>query len=186
MSDVQANGGREAAGSAGGPPPLARDARGAAAVPALADVVEWFLEYDPRVNVVRSPRVEELFQWKQQAARDAGEEVYQFENAEARLAVGIVQAVVAHADERALHEWIGQLLNALDEAQRTAGELARDFKLDPVAASTVAESAKLPAARGREIYLTCSWLEVLCTAEVRVLGWVYQELYGRAFDPNNF
>ena len=183
MSDVHTNARRNAAE---GPPPLARDAQGEVAIPALADVIEWFLEHDPRVNVIRSPRVEELFQWKQAAARTAGEEVFQFESAEARLAVGIVQAVAAHATETALHEWLGQLLNALDEAARTTGEMARDFKLDGAAASTVAEGAKLPAARGREIYLTCCWLEVLCTAEVRVLGWVYQELYGRAFNPNNF
>ena len=44
----------------------------------------------------------------------------------------------------------------------------------------------VPTARGREIYLTCCWLETLCTAEVRVLGWVYQARFGRAFHPNNF
>ena len=40
--------------------------------------------------------------------------------------------------------------------------------------------------RERDIYLTCCWLETLCTAEVRVLGWAYRELYGRPFHPNNF
>src|ERR671939_499699 len=88
------------------PPALARDAQGEVTTHALADVIEWFLDHDPRVNVVRSPQVEEVFQWRQATAQAAGEEVYQFESAEARLAVGIVQAVGAHADERALHEWI--------------------------------------------------------------------------------
>ncbi len=183
MSEVKARGGRAAAD---GPPQLARDAQGEIDVPALADLIEWFLEHDPRVNMIRNPKVEELFQWKQQAARAAGEEVYHFESAEARLAVGIVQAVAANKDEHALHEWIGQLLNALDEAARTNEDVAHDYKLDIAAASTVAEAAKIPTARGREIYLTCCWLEALCTAEVRVLGWVYQELYGRAFNPQNF
>jgi hypothetical protein len=168
------------------PPPLARDAGGEVAPGALADVIQWFLDNDPRVNMIRHPKVEELFQWKQAATEAAGEEVYRFDSAEARLAVGIVQACAAHPSERALHEWIGQLLNALDEAARTTAEAARDFRLDPVAPSTVAEGAKLPTAGGREVYLTCCWLEALCTAEVRVLGWVYQELYGRAFSPDNF
>ena len=184
MSEVKANGGRTI--PAQQPPPLGRAAQGEIALPALADVIEWFLEHDPRVNMIRSPKVEEVFQWKQAAARAAGDEVFEFDSAEARLAVGIVQAATAYSDERALHEWIAQLLNALDEAARTNEEIAADYKLAVAAPSAVAEAAQIPTARGREVYLTCCWLEALCTAEVRVLGWVYQELYGRAFHPNNF
>jgi hypothetical protein len=168
------------------PPSLARDAQGALAVNSLADVIQWFLEHDPRVNAIRHPQVEEIFQWKQAAAARAGEAVYRFEHAEDRLAVGIVQAVAAHADERALHEWISQLLNALEEASQTNEELAHSYQLDTQSASAIEEAAKIPTERGRNIYLTCCWLETLCTAEVRVLGWVYQALHGRAFHPNNF
>ena len=169
------------------PPPLARDSQGVITTQSLADVIQWFLDHDPRVNAIRHPQVEEIFQWKQAASARAGEAVYQFDHAEDRLAVGIVQAVTAHADERALHEWISQLLNALEEASQTNEELAQSYQLDAHgAASPVQEAAKIPTERGRNIYLTCCWLETLCTAEVRVLGWVYQELYGRAFQPNNF
>ena len=178
--------GPDGAHTAQQPPALARDAQGEVGTHALSDVIEWFLDHDPRVNLVRSPQVEEIFQWKQAAGRAAGEEVYRFESAEARLAVGIVQAVGAHTDERALHEWIAQLLNALDEATRTNEELAHSYQLAVQGSSPVVEAEKIPTARGREVYLTCCWLEALCTAEVRVLGWVYQELYGRAFHPNNF
>ncbi len=172
--------------SAQEPPPLVRDARGAVGPGALADVIEWFLDHDRRVNMIRHPKLEAVFQWKQATGRAAGEAVYNFDNAEARLAVGIVQAVMAHADEGALHQWISQLLNALEEATRTNEELAQAYQLDAGADSTVAEAAKIPTARGREVYLTCCWLEALCTAELRVLGWVYQQLYGRAFQPGNF
>ncbi len=168
------------------PPPLVRDARGAVATNALADVIEWFLDHDRRVNMIRHPKIEAIFQWKQAAERDAGAEVYKFDSAEDRLAVGIVQALGAHADERALHEWISQLLNALEEATRMNEEIAQAYQLDAGAESTVAEAAQIPTERGRGVYLTCCWLEALCTAELRVLGWVYQELYGRAFQPDNF
>jgi hypothetical protein len=168
------------------PPALTRAARGGVAPNALADVIQWFLDHDPRVNVVRHPRVEEIFHWKQARSRMDGEAVYEFEHAEDRLAVGIVQAVVNNDGERALHAWLGQLLNALDEAARTNEELAHAYQLDAQAASVLTEAAKLPTEHARTIYLTCCWLETLCTAEVRVLGWVYQELYGRAFHPNNF
>ena len=169
-------------GGASQPPALARDAAGRINSEALADVIQWFLDRDPRVNAVRHPRVEEVFQRKQETARREGEEVFDFATAEDRFAVGVVQALMSNPDERALHAWIAQLLNALDDAARTNEEIASAYRLDP-AESPVAESEKIPAAAAREVYLACCWLEALCTAEVRVLGWVYQELYGRPFQP---
>jgi hypothetical protein len=166
------------------PPSLARDAGGRIEPASLADIIGWFLERDPRVNVVRHPRVAEVFRWKQAAARDAGEEVFEFDTAEDRFAVGVMQALMQNPSETELHEWIGQLLNALDDATKTNEEMARAYSLDTAGdASRVTESGKIPTARGREVYLTCCWLETLCTAEVRVLGWLYQELYGKPFAP---
>ncbi|HEX8635846.1 MAG TPA: hypothetical protein VF703_16975 [Pyrinomonadaceae bacterium] len=172
---------------AGQPPPLARDELGRIEPSSLADLIEWFLNYDPRVNMIRHPKVEEVFQWKQAESRRAGEEVYEFTNAEERLAVGIMQAIVENEGETALHGWISQLLNALDDATKTTEEVSHAYHLDTGGeASTVSEAAKIPTARGRAIFLTCCWLEALCTAEVRVLGWVYQQLYGRPFQPGNY
>lgn len=165
------------------PPRLARDAEGRIEPASLADIIQWFLERDPRVGVVRHPRVEEVFQWKQAASRDAGEEVFEFASAEDRLAVGVMQALMQNPSERKLHDWIGQLLNALDDATQTNEEMARAYHLETTDASRIAESEKIPTASGREVYLTCCWLETLCTAEVRVLGWLYQELYGKPFTP---
>ena len=164
------------------PPALARDAAGRIDPARVGDVIEWFLERDARVNAIRHPRVEEIFQWKQEAGRLAGEEVYQFATAEDRFAVGVVQALLANPEERALHGWIAQLLNALDDAARTNEEITSAYRLD-AAAPAVAESEKIPTAAAREVYLTCCWLEALCTAEIRVLGWLYQELYGLTFRP---
>lgn len=169
------------------PPPLARDAEGRIEPASLADIIGWFLARDARVNVVRHPRVEEIFQWKQEAARAAGEEVFEFASAEDRFAIGVMQALMQNPSERELHDWIGQLLNALDDAVKTNEEVARAYQLDAASdASPLVESEKIPTARGREVYLTCCWLETLCTAEVRVLGWLYQELYGRSFSPDTF
>ncbi|HYG10286.1 MAG TPA: hypothetical protein VD835_10080 [Pyrinomonadaceae bacterium] len=190
MSSSKSNGTQTTGGdaaAAGQPPPLARDELGRIEPASLADLIEWFLNHDPRVNMIRHPKVEEVFQWKQAESRRAGEEVYEFTNAEERLAVGIMQAIVENEGESALHGWIGQLLNALDDATKTNEEVAHAYHLDTGdEASTVGEAAKIPTARGRAIFLTCCWLEALCTAEVRVLGWVYQQLYGRPFQPGNY
>ena len=181
------NGGSGGGSETGQPPALARDELGRIEPSSLADLIEWFLARDPRVNMIRHPNVEAVFQWKQAESRRAGEEVYEFASAEERLAIGIMQAIVENEGERALHGWIGQLLNALDDATKTNEEVAHAYHLDTGAeAGTVEEAAKIPSERGRAVYLTCCWLEALCTAEVRVLGWVYQQLYGRPFQPDNY
>ncbi len=191
MSTSKSNGaqakGRDGGGASEQPPSLERDELGRIEPASLADLIGWFLDHDPRVNMIRHPRVEEVFQWKQAASSSAGEAVYQFANAEERLAIGIMQAIVENEGERAMHAWISQLLNALDDAAKTNEEVAHAYHLDTAGeASTVAEATKIPTERGRTVFLTCCWLEALCTAEVRVLGWVYQELYGRPFQPSNY
>lgn len=176
-----------AADAAHRPPPLRRDRKGTVDNASLADVIQWFLDYDQRTAIIKHPKVEELFQWKQAEDRRADENLFLFNRAEDRLAIGIAQAVTELAGERELHDWITQLLQTLDEATKANEEIAAAYKLqtgDEV--SPVAEAAKIPAANGRTVYLTYCWLEALCTAEARVLGWLYQEMYGRIFHPDNF
>lgn len=186
MSMSTTNGGRDG-NAPQQPPPLARDELGRIEPASLADLIGWFLDHDPRVNLIRHLNVEQIFQWKQAESRRAGEEVFEFGSAEDRLALGIMQAIVENEGERALHAWISQLLNALEDASKTNEELAHAYGLETEGeASAVDEALKIPSANGRGVYLTCCWLEALCTAEVRVLGWVYQELYGRTFQPNNY
>ena len=49
--------------------------------------------------------------------------------------------------------------------------------------SVVAEAEKIPSARGRKEFLLNCWIETLCTAEARVLGWLYREFYGHPYAP---
>jgi hypothetical protein len=165
-------------------PALRRDRQGNVDPTSMADALRWFLDYDPRVAVIRHPKVEELFQWKQEESRRTGEDVYMFPHAEDRLAIGIMQALVENGDERSLHTWISQLLNALEDASKTNEEMAAAYQLEMGAErSVVTEAAKIPTARGRTAFLISCWLETLCTAEIRVLGWFYRELYGRPYQP---
>ena len=164
-----------------------RDRGGRVEPRALAGLIQWFFDYDERVAVVRFPAVEALFQWKQREDLKATASGFAFQRAEDRLAVGVMQALIAHDTEQALHTWIKELLGALEDATKTNEAVAEAYGLAPDEASSVVhEAEKIPARREREVYLTCCWLETLCTAEVRVLGWAYQELYGRPFHPNNF
>ncbi len=48
------------------PPALRRDGEGRIEPGSLARLIQWFLDYDERVAVVRFPAVEALFQWRQQ------------------------------------------------------------------------------------------------------------------------
>ena len=162
------------------PPSLQVDAAGQPDQSSLADTIEWFLNFDPRVNVIRHPAIEELFQWKQK--QEGQENSFPFSTAEDRLAIGIFQALATHTSERELHGWITQLLGALDEATKTNAEIAEAYCLSTEReASAIKEAAKIPAAKMQGVYLTACWLEALCTAEIRVLGWVYQNLYHKPY-----
>lgn len=167
-----------------GPPPIQLDAPGKINTGSLADIIQWFLERDQRVAVIRHPSVEELFHWKQDEAKNENEDVFMFDHAEDRLAIGIIQAVTQHTSERELHEWISQLLNTLDEASKLNEEIANSYKLETEGgASVILEAAKIPTRRERTGYLISCWLETLCTAEIRVLGWIYQQLYKKPYAP---
>src|SRR5687768_6041444 len=163
-------------------PPLKRDSRGRIDVDSVPDVIQWFLDFDSRVAVIKHPRVEEVFQWKQEQSREKGEEIFAFNRAEDRLAIGIIQALARNANERDLHSWISQLLNALETASKANESVSETYRLDlPGAASVVQEAGKIPSQRGRIEFLTNCWVESLCTAEARVLGWLYKEFYGHPF-----
>ncbi len=99
-------------------PTLLRDQYGGVDYDSLPDVIQWFLDHDQRVAVIKHAKVEELFQWKQEQSRLAGEDVFNFNRAEDRLAIGILQSVAHNPTERELHAWIAQLLNALDRASK--------------------------------------------------------------------
>ena len=165
-------------------PPLQRDEYGQVDVDSVPDVIEWFLNYDQRVAIIRHPSVEEVFQWKQDHAESQGEEVFRFKQAEDRLAIGIIQALADNSTQPRLHSWIGQLLGALDSASKANESTAEAYKLDlRSGGSIVNEAAKIPFERGRTEFLMNCWVETLCTAEARVLGWLYKEFYGHPYSP---
>lgn len=165
-------------------PPLRRDRSGHVDVDSVPDVIDWFVNYDQRVAVIRHPSVEEVFQWKQEQSRLQGEDVFIFNRAEDRLAIGIIQALADNPTERELHSWIRQLLGALDDASKATETTSETYKLDlRSGGSILTQAEKIPFQRGRNDFLMNCWIETLCTAEARVLGWLYKEFYGRSFAP---
>jgi hypothetical protein len=172
--------------SAANEPALLRDSTGRVDYDSIPDVIQWFLDYDERVAVIKHAKIEELFQWKQEQSRAAGEDVFNFNRAEDRLAIGILQSLAHNPHENDLHAWLAQLLNALDTASKATEAASTSYQLKMDAGSIVSEAAKIPAASIRAEFLINCWLEALCTAEIRVLGWLYRELYGRPFHPENF
>lgn len=164
------------------PPKLQKGANGDINTNSLADLLEWFLTFDSRVALVRNPQVEELFQWKQQDDKMNGIEPYPFENAEARFAIGVFQALGENDTEEKLQIWMTEVLQALGESKQTNEEIAASYKLEQ-GKSHIEEAQKIPSLIEQRLYLSACWLESLCTAEVRVLGWIYQELYGKQFAP---
>ncbi len=167
------------------PPRLLRNPEGGIDNNSLADVVEWFLNFDERTSRIRHPYTEELFQWKQHDDVENGVGIYPFENAEARFAIGVFQALQENNSEPLLGLWLSDVLAALHESRETKTEISEANKLDADPDALAIEKAeKLTTRAERRLYLTSCWLEQLCTAEARVLGWVYQEIYGRPYTPS--
>ncbi len=166
------------------PPKLQKTADGNINTNSLADLLEWFLQFDQRVALVRNQQVEELFQWKQADDAENGIETYPFENAESRFAIGIFQALGENDSENKLSRWLSDVLQALTEAKQTNEDIAKSYNLEQDK-SSVEQANKIPSKTERRLYLTSCWLEALCTAEARFLGWVFQELYGKPFQPTD-
>lgn len=166
------------------PPKLRFKDNGEIETASLADTLEWFLIYDERTARMRHANTNELFQWKQQDDETHGVATYPFENAEDRFAVGVFGALAENNNEPLLKLWLSDVLNALQESRTTKTELTDSYKLDDdLEAFAVQKAEKLTTNSERRLYLSSCWLETLCTAEARVLGWVYQEKYGRPFAP---
>ncbi len=166
------------------PPKLSRAENGGLATGPLADALEWFLNYDERTARMRHANTEQLFRWKQADDEANGVGTYPFENAEARFAVGVFQALAENDSEPLLKMWITDVLNALQQSRDTRMELTETYGLDKEAELFALEKADLlTTTTEKRLYLSSCWLEALCTAEARVLGWVYQEMYGRPFAP---
>ena len=166
------------------PPKLRRTENGDPEIGSLADLLEWFLTYDERTARMRHANTDELFQWKQQDDEANGVGIYPFENAEARFAVGAIQALGENNSEPLLKMWITDVLEALGRARETKTELTGAYDLDSDAELySLQKAEKLTTKTEKRLYLSCCWLEALCTAEARFLGYVYQEIYGQPFAP---
>lgn len=166
------------------PPPVAYLPDGSPDRGSLADIVEWFLKFDERTARMRHPHTDELFRWKQADDEENGIGTYPFPNAEARFAVGTIQALIENRSEPLLKLWITDILNAIQDARSAKAELTAAYGLDAdMEASAVERSAKIPSQNERRLYLTSCWFDALYTAEARVLGWLYQEIYKRPFSP---
>ena len=167
------------------PPKLVSRSDGSIEPKSLADLIEWFLSFDERTSRIRHAYTEELFQWKQREDAESGVGIYPFENAEARFAVGIFQALEQNNSEPLLQLWLNDVIAALHSARTTKTEIAEVNKLEETDELLAIErSEKLTTKSERKMYLTSCWIEQLCTAEARVLGWVYQEVYGKPFTPS--
>jgi hypothetical protein len=174
----------EAAVKENSPPKLLRNADGSVDPASIADVIEWFLNYDERTARMRHPHTNELFLWKQADDEANGVGTYPFENAEARFAIGTFQALQENNSEPLLNLWLNDVTAALHEAKNTKAEITEANKIDETSLdSAVVKAEKLTTNIEKRLYLSSCWLEALCTAEARVLGWIYQELSGRPFAP---
>jgi predicted enzyme related to lactoylglutathione lyase len=152
-------------------PPLQRDTGGNVDPDSIPDVIQWFLDFDQRVAIIKHPNVEQVFQWKQEQSRSAGENVFAFNRAEDRLAIGIIQALSENSTERTLHSWISQLLNALDAASKANESAAEAYKLDLAGGGSVIKEPRKFLRHG-DVAISCSTVGLRHSAPRRQECWV--------------
>lgn len=110
--------------------------------------------------------------------------VIRLKNAEARFAVGVVQALMHNTSEPLLDLWLNDVVAALAEAREARQEITEANSLDKNPdLSPMQRADLLPTNAEKRLYLSSCWLEALCTAEARVLGWIYLKMYGKPFSP---
>src|SRR6476469_9826115 len=97
-------------------PKIRKGENGQPDVGSVADLLEWFLNFDERTARIRHPNSDELFRWKQADDEANGVGTYPFENAEARFALGAIQALGQNNSEPLLQFWITDVLEALGRA----------------------------------------------------------------------
>ncbi|MER3430368.1 MAG: hypothetical protein C4325_14390 [Blastocatellia bacterium] len=166
------------------PPPLRPAPDGKPDPLSIADVVAWFLAFDERTARIRHPHTDELFHWKQADDERNGVGIFPFENAEARFAVGVVQAVLENDSAPLLDLWLNDLIAALAHARENRLQITETNSLEKAAGLSPLQKAEMLTTNAeKRLYLTSCWLEALCMAEARVLGWIYLQLYGRPFTP---
>lgn len=166
------------------PPKIRVSETGEPDIGSVADLLEWFLNFDEKTARIRHPNSDELFRWKQEDDEANGIGTYPFENAEARFALGAIQAIGENNSEPLLKMWITDVLEALGRARETKQEIEHSFNLNAdLEAPSLKKAEMLTTNTEKRLYLSSCWLEVLCTAEARFLGWVYQEIYGKPFEP---
>src|SRR5438105_15613037 len=107
------------------PPQLGKGPDGKLDINSVADIIEWFLEYDEKTSRIRHPNTNELFFWKQKDDDQNGIGTYPFENSEARFALGTIQAVTTNDSEPLLKLWISDVLEALNHAREIKQELTQ-------------------------------------------------------------
>lgn len=167
------------------PPKLRRTPDGKLDNISVADVIEFFLNNDPRVNSIRHPHVQELYDWKQQDDKVNGIMPAPFETAEERFAIGIVLTLEHNDVQPLLQMQITEVLETLGQAKENTQQIEHSYKLESSQGKSVVEEAnKIPSNTEKRLYLNSSWFEALCTSEARVLGWMYQEMYGVPFEPS--
>jgi len=167
------------------PPKLRLTAEGSADIGSLADVLEWFLNFDETHRPHEATRPSKRFSnGNSRTTRSTASRSTRSRTPRPALPSARFQALAENDTEPKLnrldHRYPQRPRRRPDVAHRDLGILRPRRRPELYA---VAKADKLTTAIEKRIYLTSSWIEALCTAEARYLGWSIRKLYGKPFHP---
>ena len=165
-------------------PPLLRDPSGHVDVDSVPDVIQWFLDYDSRVAIIKHPRLKRSFNGSRNKADRTTKKYSCLAGLRIVWQLGLSRLWARTPRNAAFTPGLGSCSMRSTRPQRLTKPFLRPMAWTSQLTSIVTEATKIPTQRGRNDFLVNCWVETLCTAEARVLGWLYKEFYGRPYSPN--
>lgn len=170
-------------------------------IPHLEKLLLWFLKNDPRVAIVASETITQLFSEgylpdslpdndpkKLLEDQSAGE--FKIENQlvwiYARLWLDLVVATKAVEEQgiefdKALEGRIDVIEKQTADTLLRAGELVVKYGLDPVVKDLDKELSKILTEEERETFKKNYLADTLVSTEARLLGWIYKDLFKKDY-----
>ena len=125
------------------PPKLRKTADGDIDINSLADLLEWFLNYDARVALVRHPHVEEFFNGSSRAMRQTVWRFTRLKMPKPDLPSVFFRRSVKTILKTELNHWISEVLQTFGEVKQTNEDIAAAYNLEQDQ-SHIEQAEKIP------------------------------------------
>ena len=168
-------------------------------LPHIESVFLWFLKNDFQLQQIISPSIATLFEegYRPQIDLDNNPEIlekasegkvsikYAHSWLWARLSMDIINLKRNSGTVEELKKKLESTLDALfrygDTTLTTCGNIVHEYNIDPLVKNLETELAKIPTLEEKENFKQNYLADTLTAAEIRILAWIYKELFDKDY-----